>query len=253
MNIEMKNLLNVSNHQLVCFKQITFKCLFNLLSILSFNPSESCHVFSQDWDVGHCFLVLFESDDILDPCLDRPKDIWITFGKGKIVFSFVWIRWYSRFCLWRFDRREDIWMRFKKGKIVFSFVWIVWIPRIEMPVIVFSFVWTRWHSRSMSWTSRRRRWHLDEVWEKQNYFLVLFEPCEFPELRCRSLFLVLFEPDDILDPRLVGLDGGEDIRMRFELALALAAENSVKLPDAAVVQAHEGGAPVSLEWRKLGV
>ena len=114
MNIEMKNLLNVSNHQLVCFKQITFKCLFYLQSILSFNPSESCHVFSQDWDVGHCFLVLFESDDILDPCLDRPKDIWITFGKGKIVFSFVWTRWHSRSTSWtsRRTRRhpDEVWV-----------------------------------------------------------------------------------------------------------------------------------------------
>jgi hypothetical protein len=62
-----------------------------------------------------------------------------------------------------------------------------------------------------------------------------------------KLFLVLFESDDILDPRLGRLDGGEDIRMRFELALALAAKDSVKLPDAAIVQAHERSAPVPLE------
>ncbi len=115
----MKNLIELSifDHQLVFFKQITFKCLFNLESILSFNPSESFHVFFQDWDVGHCFLVLFESDDILDSCLgrlDRRKDIWITFEKGKIVFSFVWTRWHFRsmFCRSRRTRRhpDEVWV-----------------------------------------------------------------------------------------------------------------------------------------------
>ncbi len=96
-----------------------------------------------------------------------------------IVFSFVWIRWYSRFCLWRFDRPKDNWITFEKGKFFFSFVWIRWHSRsmswtsrrrrrhpdeVWVGKIVFSFVWIRWHSRSTSWTSRRRRRHPDEVW-----------------------------------------------------------------------------------------